>query len=576
MALNKRTGIIAGGMTAAVAAGVTMFMLLGGDLQSQINDAPCGSVIVLPAGEVTTANITLPNKGCADYITIQSSRAGELPVGQRINPATQGHLLAKLQGSVAAEPVIKTAIGAHHYKFIGVEISTQSSSTPIYDLVRWGEGRQAQKTLADVPHHLSIDRSWIHGFSDQDVQRGVTMNCAECSVTNSHVTDIHMVGIEAQGIAGWNGPGPIHIVNNQVDASTQNIMFGGADCASEALMPADIEIRNNDLFKPLIWKAGDPSYAGHDWVIKNLLELKSGKRIVIDGNRMRNNWTDGQDGKAVLLTVRNQECSAPWSTVQEVTFTNNTVSHAEGGLNLLGIDNEATIEYVTAHPDKCDLNAPNTKLGSIQGSNITISNNLFHDINGGFLFLNAFNNVTLSNNTHLQRGNTITFFGNKLSTGFVYRENVTKEEEFGIRDENGVEGVLALNKWTPSQVFINNTIATPYTKNPAGNDYPPALVITSDYRTPYVGRGCNIDKLLAAQAGSGVSVPLPSPSATVPSPSPSSTVGLPSPSPTSSPTPKPSPTPCVPKVVPLCRSGQVVGNPPQCLCRAGMRGAVCK
>src|SRR6185295_14264393 len=275
--------------------------------------------------------------------------------------------------------------GAHNYRFKGIEFSTLTSSVVVYELIRFGEGRFTQTTVDSVPHHLSIDRSFIHGFSDQDVQRGVAMNCAECEVTNSYIADIHMVGIEAQGIVGWNGPGPIRIINNRIEAATQNILFGGADSASEALMPQDLEIRRNYLFKPLSWKVGDPTYAGIHWTVKNILEFKSVKRAVVDGNVLQNNWTDGQDGKAVLLTVRNQECSANWSTVQQVTFTNNTISNAEGGLNFLGKDNEAEPSY-----GRCPVGTTSTR-----GSDVTIGNNLWFNIRGSFLTMNGFYNVTL-------------------------------------------------------------------------------------------------------------------------------------------------------------------------------------
>jgi hypothetical protein len=533
--IGKRLIMLAGGAVAATS--ITMFTLLSADdLQTRINNAPCGSVIELEAGATVTANLKLPNKSCTDYITIQSSRASELPVGQRVNPATQAHLLAKIQGGVAAEPVIQTALAAHHYKFIGVEISTVSADTPIYDLVRFGDGRETQRTLADVAHHLVIDRSWVHGWSTQDLQGGVTMNCADCWLINSFVTDIHWEGIEAQAVRGWNGTNGAHIVNNRLEGAAQNILIGGADSATAELMPRDIEIRGNHLFKPLSWKVGHATYAGHHWTVKNLLELKSAVNVIIDGNVMEHNWTDGQDGKAILFTVRNQECSAPWSTIQNVTFTNNSVIDAEGGLNLLGRDNEATVEYVTAHPDKCNLNT--AKLGSVRGSNLTISNNLFHDINGNFLTMSGFDNVDINHNTHVQQGNLMTLYG-EVSSGFRYTDNLTIDHDFGIVGDGVGGGMTGLNKLTPSWVVSGNLIAAPYdngTNYPPDNLYPKAITITPDWRSPVAGVGAGIDQLLAAQAGVVVAQPSPSPS-----PSATATVTV-SPSPTATATPIATPT----------------------------------
>jgi uncharacterized protein (TIGR03437 family) len=526
----------------------TITVPAGGNLQSAINAAQYGDTIILEAGAIYNATVTLPLKSGTGEIVIQSSRLSELPEGARVSPS-QSALFAKIQSSIPAEPVVKTAAGAHHYRFKGIEFSTTSTSVVVYDLVRFGDGRFTQTTLSSVPHHLSIDRSWIHGFSDQDVQRGVSAQCAECEVTNSYISDIHMVGIEAQGIAGWNGPGPIRIINNYIEASTQNILFGGADSASESLMPQDLEIRRNHLFKPLSWKVEDPSYAGKHWTVKNILEFKAVKRAVVDGNVMQNNWTDGQDGKAVLLTVRNQECSANWSTVQQVSFTNNIVYNAEGALNFLGKDNEAEAAY-----GKCPVGSTSTR-----GSDVTVANNLFYNIRGPFLTLNGFYNVTLNHNTSFQTSNTYTLYGEQ-SLGYVSTNNLTIENPYGIFGDGGYLGTAGLTKYTPTCVFNKNLmVGASSSENPAGNFYPSqasqvgfvdfangnyALLSTSPYSkagTDGKDVGADFDQLKAAQGGTSIPTPTPTPTPNVtPTPTPTPSV---TPTPTPTPTPSPTPTP---------------------------------
>jgi uncharacterized protein (TIGR03437 family) len=527
----------------------TITVPAGGNLQSAINAAQYGDTIILQAGAIYNVTLTLPLKSGTGEIIIQSSRLSELPDGVRVNPS-QSALFAKVQSSTPAEPIVKTATGAHNYRFKGIEFSTTSTSVVVYDLIRFGDGRFEQTTLSQVPHHLTIDRSWIHGFSDQDVQRGVSAQCAECDVTNSYISDIHMEGIEAQGIAGWNGPGPIRIINNYIEASTQNILFGGADSASEALMPQDLEIRRNHLFKPMSWKVGDPSYAGKHWTVKNILEFKSVKRAVVDGNVLQNNWTDGQDGKAVLLTVRNQECSANWSTVQQVTFTNNTVSNAEGALNFLGKDNEADPIY-----GKCPAGSTSTR-----GSDVTVANNLFYSISGSFLTINGFYNVTLNHNTSFQTSNTYTLYGEQ-SLGYISTNNLTIENPYGIFGDGGYLGTAGLTHYTPSFVFNKNLmVAASSSENPAGNFYPSqasqvgfvdfangnyALLSSSPYSkagTDGKDLGADFVQLNAALGGTAPS-PTPTPTPTVtPSPTPTPSV-TPTPTPTPSPTPTPTATP---------------------------------
>src|ERR1051325_788799 len=119
------------------AKAATLTVPAGGSLQSALNAAQPGDTIVLDSGAVYSGDFVLPNKSGSSYITIQSSRVGELPEGVRVLPS-QSALLAKLVSASAAEPVIKTVAGSHHFRFIGVEISTPTPTTVVYDLVRLG------------------------------------------------------------------------------------------------------------------------------------------------------------------------------------------------------------------------------------------------------------------------------------------------------------------------------------------------------------------------------------------------------------------------------------------------------
>ena len=424
-----------------------------GNLQRAIDRAKPGDTIILEAGEVYQGPITLPVKSGSEFITIQSSRVSELPEGARVTPA-QANLLAKLQSAEKSAPVVKTQPGAHHYKFIGIEFSTANAQVVVHDLIRFGDA--AMTSLDEVPHHLVVDRSYIHGFPTQDVQRGISLNSAETSITNSYISDIHGKGYDTQAICGWNGPGPFKIINNYLEAAGENIMFGGSDPKIRDLVPADIEIRDNYFFKPLSWKVGDPSYGGHHWSVKNLFELKSARRVTIDRNVFENNWVDAQAGPAILFTVRNQDGTAPWSTIEDVTFTNNIVKNSPAALNLLGKDNLKP---------------------SQRARGLKISNNLFTNISGTFLTMSGYPDVTIANNTHVQTGNIMTLHGDP-SPGFVYENNVTIRDKkgYGVKGDATGEGTVALNLFTPSATFQNNVIVgANASQYPGKNFYPTSL-----------------------------------------------------------------------------------------------------
>ena len=71
-----------------------------------------------------------------------------------------------------------------------------------------------------------------------------------------YVSNFKDASADSQSIAGWNGDGPFIIANNYLEASGENVMFGGADPSIPALVPADIEIPGPHIAKPLRWRAG--------------------------------------------------------------------------------------------------------------------------------------------------------------------------------------------------------------------------------------------------------------------------------------------------------------------------------
>jgi hypothetical protein len=438
----------------AIVEGSTIKLDRNGDFQRALNDAKPGDTIVLEAGGIYTGPFTLPVKSGDAFVTIQTSRVAELPEGVRVSPS-QADLFAKLQSAENGSPVIKTEPSAHHYKFVGVEISTANEKVKVNDLVRLGDYNK-QTTLDVVPHHLAIDRSYIHGFESQEVQRGISLNSADTSITNSYISEIHGKGYDTQAICGWNGPGPFKIVNNYLEGAGENLMFGGADPKIRNLIPSDIEIRDNHFFKPLTWKQGHPSYAGRHWTVKNLFELKNARRVIIDRNIFENNWVDAQAGSGVLFTVRNDNGTAPWTTIEDVTFTNNIVKNSPSALNLLGKD---------------DLKP------SQRAQKILISNNFFSGISGTFLTLSGYVNATISNNTHFQSGNIMILHGDQ-SPGFVYERNITVRDSkgYGVKGDNTGEGTVALNLFTPGGVFRNNVIAgANASQYPPNNSYPSSM-----------------------------------------------------------------------------------------------------
>jgi hypothetical protein len=443
--------------TPVTPVGRTIPVPAGEDLQAALEAAKPGDVIMLEAGAMFTGPFTLPNKAGSGWIIIRSSALGKnLPPGTRVDPS-----YAKMMPKIVAAhgSVITAAPGAHHYRFIGIEIRP-SEGAFLYNLVLLGKN---ETTIEDLPHHIVFDRCYLHGDPKKGTRRGIAMNSRYTAVIDSYLSDFKEVGLEAQAILGWNGPGPFKIVNTYLEGAGENLMFGGgADPAIPNLVPSDIEIRRNHFSKPLAWKVGDPAYEGTPWTIKNLFELKNARRVLIDGNLFEYNWLHTQNGFAILFTVRNQDGSAPWSVIEDVVFTNNIVRHTASGINILGLDD----------------NRP-----SQQTKRIQIANNLFEDVGGarwgggGILFqiLRGAADIVIDHNTGFQTGNIILADG-APNTGFVYRHNITPHNDKGIIGTGTGVGNPTLLKYFPESIVKYNIIAGGHAAQyPPDNFFPSSL-----------------------------------------------------------------------------------------------------
>ncbi|HEX7997182.1 MAG TPA: hypothetical protein VF528_02100, partial [Pyrinomonadaceae bacterium] len=206
------------GATATTTHASTINVPAGGDFQQALNVAQPGDEIVLQAGASYVGPFTLPYKANAgtgeQYIIIRTSALSTLPAaGQRITPADSA-LLPKLVSPGQGFPALRTAASAHHYRLVGIEFLSIAPDATVYELVILGNHGTNQDTLSEVPHHLTLDRCYIHAFPTQSLKRGIALNSAHTDIINSFISGFKVAGQEAQAILGWNGPGPFLIENN--------------------------------------------------------------------------------------------------------------------------------------------------------------------------------------------------------------------------------------------------------------------------------------------------------------------------------------------------------------------------
>ena len=532
----------------------------GGNFQQALNSAQPGDTIVLEAGSTytSTSGFTFPPKPGNSCITVRSSAPDSSlpPAGERINPS-YAPLLPKLVS--ASTSVLTFPAGSHHYLIMNVEIYP---SAYMNDLVWVGTGTESALNL--LPHHIEFDRVYIHGHSTQGAKRGIALNGAALTVKNSYISGIRLNGLDSQALCGWNSSGKIRIINNYLEAAGENIMFGGASPWIQDLVPSDIEIRKNYLFKPLTWRKEDPSYAGQEWTVKNLLEFKNARRVLIYGNTFENMWPHAQVGFAILFTPKNDQENCTWCTVEDMTFTNNIVRRSAHGVSINA--------FGWPYPTK-------------RASRILIENNLFLDIGAPFglgpgrLFqiVASPQDVIIRHNTAFHDG-SVTYIEGGASSGFAFDNNVVNYGQNGVTGAGTSGANLTLGTFFPGYRFQKNVIvgvpASLQSQYPSSNFFPSSttqvgfvnpstgnyrLTSTSQYKnagTDGKDPGVDYDLLAAAE----YTKPLP----ITPSPStpPSTTTPLPVPT-TPPPAPAtPAPAPATPPPTANIPSPAVVTPPP--------------
>jgi Right handed beta helix region len=446
------------------AAGQTIVVGAGGNLQAALNQAQPGQVVQLQAGATFDGNFVLPLKTGTGYITVRTSTPdSQLPGSTTRIDLSHEPLLATVR-SINGLPALRTAPGAHHWRLLGLRFTTTGGS----DVVVLGDPVERDRTL--VPTDLILDRIMIRGDATKGQKRGIALNSANTFVRNSYIGGIRVAGQETQAIAGWNGPGPFVIENNYLEAAGMGILFGGAEPAIDQLVPSDIVIRRNHITRPASWKTGN-------WVVKNLLELKNARFVQIDGNLIENNWSGGQAGFAVVFTVRAQGTHAPWTTIEHVRFENNVVRHSGSGINILGYDDTAP---------------------SQQARDIVIRNNLFTDIDhrtwgGAGIFVQMGDepaDVHIEHNTVLQSGNIIAVYGGtaaapRQATGFRFASNIVLHNTYGIFGNNVGTGNPAIATYFPGSVIVGNAIAGGKANlYPAGNVFPTVANLMEQFENP--------------------------------------------------------------------------------------------
>jgi hypothetical protein len=426
---------------AAQSATVTRYVSVpaGTNLQTAINAAVPGDTLVLQAGAVYTGSFALPAKSGTGYITITTSALASLPEGVRVTPASAVYMPQIVNATGA--PAFITAPGAHHYRLIGLDV-TCAAGIYCNTLIQVGTG--AESTDAALPHTFELDRLYLHG-STAGGKRGAQLNGKSVTLRNSHLSGFFSSSQETQATGAWNTPGPLTVENNYLEASGMGLMIGGADPALVGATPSDITITRNHITRPLEWRP-------KNYMVKNLLELKTGRNVKITGNVLENTWTAAQVGYAFNIKRGTENVKTPAIT-SGVIIADNIIRRAAGVVSI-----------------------------GVGCSDVTVRNNLLEDIGGSWGMPPLFavygaSNVAIENNTGgVNVVVQMLVAGDYGQTpGFVFRGNILPHGVYGIKGNSTPTGLGTLTAYFPGSVVSNNVLYGSVVNPaiyPAGNSFP--------------------------------------------------------------------------------------------------------
>jgi len=313
-------------------------------------------------------------------------------------------------------------------------------------------GSNAITSIDLLPHDVTLERV-VAEAGPQGGHRGFGLHGVNITLIDCRATNFWEAGRDSQAIWINNGPGPYTILGGYFEGSGENMMVGGAlpGILDPSGIPSDITVRGAHFFKPLEWKTKPGS-------VKNLFELKSGRRVLVENCLFENNWKDAQAGSAILIKADNQG-GTPWMETSDVVFRNNVVRNSPTSyvVNIRG--------FYPANP-------------AARVRNVVFEHNLFDGVTYGIQSGEGVDGLTVVHNTfHRITGTFLFFYGGLQADGTIFKtdltftKNVLHEGTYAVKGDGTAAGVPTLTRYANTLDFTGNVIerVNHWYTYPAGN-----------------------------------------------------------------------------------------------------------
>ena len=407
-------------------------------LAQAVTAAQSGPVTMVLAPGDYRGNFVLPRTGSSYRITITADPSQLPPAGTRMTPAYEGYLPRLVPAYEFVTPLV---VNGDNYTLRGLQVVTPGVGFTTVDVMADGTGA--------FPRNVTFDQMLIRGNETTGGHRGIAANGINVTITNSWIDRMWEVGRDSQGVAAWDTPGPLTVINNYLEASGENFLLGGSP-PSCACVPSDVVFSRNTVRKDPAWRSMSTQPQ-----VKNLFEIKTGRRITATGNTFRYNWMNAQTGWAILFTPQVDSGDAP--VAEDIVFNGNIIRDVSSGLSAAAV--AGPLRRITVRDNvwmNLDLNTwdGDGRWALIQGGtygadDITLVNNTVIGLTGN-QFLGLYSDVPMQRLT--------------------LTHNVVEQREYGVHSIAGL-AADALAAVAPGSVFVDNAVIGPdlNLKWPVGN-----------------------------------------------------------------------------------------------------------
>lgn len=354
--------------------------------------------------------------------------------------------------------VVQCDAGACYVRFCGVEIAQPvpagGIATDLISVMYFAQPDGADFTdAATYPHHIIVDRCYVHGGAGIELRKGIVLGGASMAVVDSEVSDIFNLTVAAGGahsngdtnaIVCTYGTGLHKLDNNYLNSAGEIVLYGGADPFIAGQVPSDITVTRNLIRKPLAW-AGT-------YQAKNNSEFKNVRRVLFEGNICDGSWSDAQDGTGILFSSvnQNENPAHAWQGVRDVVFRKNAIRNMTAAFTLTASNtwfSYAMRRVVVEHVAGWNINGVET----YSGANI----NRLAFLGGGIDGL-VLNHLTLLGAPgHHTTG---LYFNEPSNPRSDVTNSIVTADQYGVLDTLGNFGSAALAAELPDGTFAKNLL----------------------------------------------------------------------------------------------------------------------